>query len=119
MTFGLAWAADETGIAQKWVTAIMVTLIPFGLVTFLRRRYLGRSYWLALAVCLVLHCLIIGAIFQYLFASFQRVSPILWLPVMLLEIFVLIIAVKRIEERITGRHETRSCCASRSSAGTY
>ena len=103
--FLLAGAAHDRGIAEKWVTAIFGTLFPFCLVTFLRRRSLRWPFWLALVLCLLVHCAVMAAIFQYAFASFQKISPLLWLPVMLFEIFVLIIAVKRIEDKITGRRE--------------
>lgn len=103
--FLLAGAAHDRGIAEKWVTAILGTLFPFCLVTFVRRRSLRWSFWVALFICLVVHCVIVAAIFQYAFVSFQRISPLLWLPVMLFEAFLLVIAVKRIEEKITGRRE--------------
>jgi hypothetical protein len=106
MVFALAGAAHDRGIAQKWVTALFGTLFPFCLVIYLRRRYFRWSFWVALAICLLAHCMIVAAIFQYAFANFQRMSPLLWLPFMLFEVVFLLIVVKRIEEKLTGRRET-------------
>jgi hypothetical protein len=44
-------------------------------------------------------------IFEYVLASFTHLSPLLWFPFILIEILVLLVVVKRIEERITGKHE--------------
>jgi hypothetical protein len=39
-------------------------------------------------------------------ADFQTLSIGLWFPIMLVEASVLLVVVKRIEEKFTGRHET-------------
>ena len=39
-------------------------------------------------------------------AAFQTVNIWLWLPVMLMEAFVLLIAIKRISEKLTGKQKT-------------
>ncbi len=44
--------------------------------------------------------------FQHVLFSFQRFSILFWLPVMLIEALVLLVAVKRLAEKFTGRHET-------------
>src|SRR5882672_5568330 len=104
--FVLAGAAHNLGIAEKWLTAIFGTVFPFCLVIFLRRKTLRWSFWVALGICLLLHCMFVFAVFQYVLAGVSRLSPLLWLPVMLIEAIFLLIAVKRIDEKITGRHET-------------
>jgi hypothetical protein len=52
------------------------------------------------------HAVVVGMFFQYVLADVRTFSIWFWYPVMVAEMFVLIIAVKRIEEKITGRRET-------------
>jgi peptidoglycan/LPS O-acetylase OafA/YrhL len=107
VTFVLLVAANNRGITKKWVTATMGTLGPFSLVIYACRRLLLRwSFWTALAICLAVHVVAIWAFFQYVLADSQTISIWLWFPVMLMEVFVLLFAVKRIEEKLTGKHET-------------
>ena len=42
--------------------------------------------------------------FRDVLVDFQTFSPLLWYPVMIVEVFVLLIAVKRIEDKLTGTH---------------
>ena len=82
------------------------TLGPFSLLVYAFRRWLLRwSFWLALACCLSVHIILIWIIFEYVLASIENLSIWLWLPVMLVETLILLVAVKRIEESLTGRHE--------------
>ncbi len=105
--FVLAGNLHGRGIPQKWGTAILGTLIPFGFVIYaFRQRLLRWSFWGALTICLFAHLLILWIFFQYVLSSINRFSILLWLPVMLIEVFVLLIVVKRIEEKLTGKHET-------------
>lgn len=103
--FALAVAAHERGIAQKWVTAFFGTAFPFAFVTYLRRESLRRPFWVSLAICLTVHCITIAVVFRYVLSHFQTFSPLLWYPVMMVEVFVLLIAVKRIEDKLTDTHE--------------
>lgn len=105
--FVLAGNLHDRGIPQKWGTAILGTLIPFGFVIFAFRQRLFRwSFWGSLAICLTVHVLVVWTFFQYFLNSIERFSILLWLPVMLIEAFVLLVVVKRIEEKFTGQHET-------------
>ena len=106
LVFLLAGAAHNRGIAEKWVTALLETLFPFCLVIFFRRKSFRWSFWIATAICLLVHCVLILLIFQYALVQFQSVSPLLWLPIGLIEVVLLLIMVKRLEEKITGRRET-------------
>ena len=100
-------ATERIGLPRKWVTAIFGTIIPFGFVICAYRgRLLRWSLWASLAICLTVHVLVIWVFFQYVLFNFQRFSILLWLPVMLIEVFVLLVAVKRVEEKFTGQHET-------------
>jgi hypothetical protein len=107
VTFALLIATDRRNISRKWVTAIVGTLGPFSLVVYACRRLLFRwSFWTALTICFAVHLLAIWILFQYVLAGFQTVNIWLWLPVMLIEAFVLLISIKRISEKLTGKHET-------------
>jgi hypothetical protein len=103
--FFLAASARSNGIQRKWVTALFGTLIPFCLVIFLRRRSLRWSFWVGLSICLGTHLVAIWVFFRYVLADFETFSPLFWLPVMLVEIFVLLVATKRIEQKLTGNNE--------------
>ena len=48
MAFCLAGLAHDRGIAQKWVTALFATVVPFSFVIYARRKALSRSFWGAL-----------------------------------------------------------------------
>ena len=108
MAFALAWAADERDIPRKWVTALMATIFTFGLVIYMRRYDGPRrwSFWAAVAICLALHTAVQGIFFGYLLANVRTFSILYWFPVMLLEMVPLLIAIKRIDEKITGRKHT-------------
>jgi len=95
------------GIPQKWCTAIMGTLLTFGIVVYLCRRMWTRwTFWVALGICLGAHAIVTWVFFQYLLHGVDRFSILFWYPIMLAEIFALLIAVKRIHDKLTGKHET-------------
>jgi hypothetical protein len=107
LTFVLLVAADSRGIPKKWVTAIMGTLGPFSFVIFAYRgRLLRGSFWASLAICLAVHSVAVWTFFQYVLVNLQTFSIWFWFPVMFVEAFVLLVAIKRIEEKFTGQHET-------------
>jgi hypothetical protein len=105
MTLYLAGLAQDSGIAQKWVTALFATVVPFSFVIYAQRKTLSWSFWMALLICLAIHILAIWVIFEYVLAIFRRFSPLLWLPFMLVELFGLIIVSTRIERALTGRRD--------------
>ena len=95
------------GISRTWVTAIMGTVGPFCLVVYAFRRHLMRwSFWAAFCICLAVHSVLVWFVVRYFMSGWNSVSIWLWLPVMCVEAFVLLIVVKRIEERFIGRRET-------------
>jgi hypothetical protein len=107
LTFVVDSITDSRGMARKWVTAIMGTLGSFSFVIYAYRgRLLRWSFWVSLAICLGVHSVVVWAFFQYLLINFQSFSIWFWLPVMFIEAIVLLVAVKRIEEKFTGQHET-------------
>ena len=98
---------DGTGMPQKWHAAIFGTTVPFVFVilsyppTWLRRW----SFWASIGICLTLHLVGIWVFFQYALKNVQRLGWGLWLPVASIEAIVLLVAVKKIEEKLTGNHE--------------
>lgn len=105
--FFLAGSLHEQGIAQKWGTALAATLLTFGTVVYgCRERLRYLSFWTSVSFLLTIHLVAMWGIFRYLLASFERSSILLWLPFMLIEVFVLLIAVKRVEELIRGERFT-------------
>jgi hypothetical protein len=98
---------DSRGLDRKWATAVFGTIVPFGFVIYMHRQRLRRrSFWASVFACLVIHSTAIWVFFQYTLAAFRSLSPLLWYPVMLVEMFGLLIAVKRIEEKLTGEPYT-------------
>jgi hypothetical protein len=99
--------ADSRGLPRKWHAAIFGTLLPFGFVIYANRRRLLRwSFLASLAICLGVHIAMIWVFFQYVLLKIQTFSIWLWFPVAFVEAWVLLIAVKRIEEKFTGQRET-------------
>jgi len=106
LAFVLDGAATQRGIERKWVTAMLGTLLTFGFVIYVYRgRLLRWSVWASLGICLVVHVLAIWIVFKYVLAIFSSFSPLLWFPVAFLEILVLLIASKRIQEKFPGQRE--------------
>jgi hypothetical protein len=104
--FVLARNAHSRGIEKKWLTVFFGTLIPFSFVIYAFRQHLLRwSFWASLATCLAVHIVAVWTFVQYALADFQNLSIWFWFPIMLVEAFVLLIVVKRIEEKFTGQHE--------------
>jgi hypothetical protein len=106
-TYTLVGALRHRGIPDKWGTATLATLIPFCFVIYANRQRLSRwSFWVSLSSCFAVHAIGMWIAFRYVLANWERFSTLLWYPFMLVEAFVLLIAVKRIAERLTGQHET-------------
>jgi hypothetical protein len=103
----VASSFSDKGIPEKWATAVVASAIVFGFVIYARRHTALRwSFWVSLAICLVVHTVLVWAFLHYVLLRVKRLSILFWIPVMLVETFVLFIAIKRIETKLTGRHET-------------
>jgi hypothetical protein len=106
VTVALMIIVEYKGMPDKWLTAIFGTVVPFTVVVIgchlMWRRW---SLWAALAICLAIHSLAIWAFFQYALSDSQSIGFLLWFPISLVEIFVLFIAVKQIEDKLTGKKE--------------
>ena len=105
-SFFLAGDLHRHGVASRWGTAISGTLLTFGVVAYaFRTHFLRLSFWISFLLCLAIHSVMLGLIFRYVLSGIDRFSPLFWLPFVLIETLILLIAIKRIEERITGKHE--------------
>jgi hypothetical protein len=108
---GLAIATlmDHTGMPQKWHAAVVGTAVPFGVVIMsLRGRWSKWTFWEALTGCLLIHIFAIWIVFEYLLANVQYLGTLYWSPIAFVEVFVLLVAVKRVEEKLTGKREKYS-----------
>jgi ABC-type iron transport system FetAB permease component len=107
LTLLLLIAAEKRSIPPKWVTATIGTVAPFTFVIYVyRRRLLRWSFWVALSICLLIHTVTVAVIFRYVLNDFQSFSIWLWFPIMLSEVFALLIAVKKMGETLTGKRDT-------------
>jgi len=105
-TYLVASNFSDRGIAQKWTTAVLATIITFGFVIYVCREIVLRwSFWVAIAICLAVHIVVLWGFFQYVLQRVERFGILFWYPIMLAEVFVLLVAVKRLEEKLTGKHE--------------
>jgi|SRR6185437_5023350 len=103
-TLALLILADRNGLPQKWHTAIFGTVAPFGFVVATYPRRWGTwSFWAAFSICFAVHLLAVWILFQYVILG---VAPgwALWTPIAFVECFVLLVAVRRIENRLLGKH---------------
>jgi hypothetical protein len=106
-TYELVGGLRNRHVPDKWGTAVLATLVPFCFVIYANRQRRKRSsLWASLGVCFAVHAIGVWIIFQYMLSRFGSFSFLLWYPFMLIESVVLLIAVKRIEERISGHKET-------------
>lgn len=105
--FMTAGELHNRGIAHRWATAILGTAVTFGIVIyFCRRMWTRLAFWAAIGICLTAHTIVIWFFFQYVLSGVDQFSILFWYPVMLAEVFVLLIAVKRIHDKLTGTRET-------------
>jgi hypothetical protein len=103
-TLALVLIADHNGLPRKWHTAIFGTVVPF---SFVLASYASRwrrwSFWVAFAICFVVHSVAIWVLFQYLILG---VAPgwDLWTPIVIVESFLLLVTIKIIENKLLGKH---------------
>lgn len=106
VALALVTITDRRGLPHKWHTAIFGTIVPFGFVmSRFRMRWNRLSFWAALTICLAIHTVAIWIFFQYVLLNAQTFGLLLWLPVAFVEGFVLLVVVKRVEEKLTGKNE--------------
>jgi hypothetical protein len=98
---------QSRNIPRKWATAFLATLITFGLVIYVRRKELSRwSFWASLAICLAAHIIVVWIFFEYVLHGVGRFSILFWYPIMLVETFGLLIAVAKLEKKLSGKQGT-------------
>ncbi len=102
----IATITDRWGMPQKWHSAILETLVAFWAVMMsYRLRWSRWSFWAALSICFMVHAAAIWIFLQYILRNLDRIGTIFAFIPAFVEFFVLLIAVKRVEERLTGKHE--------------
>jgi hypothetical protein len=87
--------------------AVHVLLCPYACREILRRL----SFWLSFLICFLIHTIVLFIFFKYILSDWQSLCIWLRLPVVLAEIFVLLIVIKRMEDLLQGerRLESRFC----------
>lgn len=101
----VAILVDEKSAPHKWHTAIFGTVVPFASVVMpLRRRWSAWTTWVSMAICLCVHTLAIWGLFKYVFV-YDPPGILIWFPVAFVETFVLLVAIKRVDEMMTGKKE--------------
>jgi len=96
--------ADHNGLPHKWHTAIFGTVLPFWVAVARCPLRWGRwSFWASLAICLFVHLLAISTLFHHLGLGFAPGWG-LWVPVAFAETFALIAIVRRMDNKLSGRH---------------
>ncbi len=107
LTLIAAVIMDDRGMPQKWHAAIFGTTLPFVFVILIYHpAWLRRwSFWASVAICLALHLVGIWIFFQYVLKNVQQLGWGLWLPAAAVEAIVLLVAIKKIEEKLMGKHE--------------
>jgi len=107
VALALVTITDRRGMPHKWHTAIFGTIVPFGFVmSRFRMRWNRLSFWAALTICLAIHTAAIWIFFQYVLSNAQTIGLLLWLPLAFIEAFALLVVVKRLEEKLTGKYES-------------
>jgi hypothetical protein len=98
---------DRSHLPQKWHAAGFGTLLPFFFAIYsYPSTWLKRwSFWTSLAICLTIHTVVIWIFFQYVLADVYHLGWALWFPVAVLESVALLIAIKKIEDKLTGKRE--------------
>jgi hypothetical protein len=91
------------GMPQKWEAAIFGTLLPFWVALVSNQlRWSRWSFWASLAICLAIHLLGIWIFFQYILMDVRHLGLALWFPVAFVEVFILLFAVQKVEQKIIG-----------------
>jgi hypothetical protein len=102
----LALAADRRGMPQKWHAAIVGTVTPFGVCVYsVRVAWTRWSFWVALSILFAVHLFAIWIFYEYVLLNVKILGTIYSFPVAFVEAFVLLFAVKILEEKLTGKRE--------------
>jgi hypothetical protein len=102
----LVEVSDRQGIPQKWHAAIVGTIIPFmAVVARYRLRWRQWYFWISLGICFLIHTIAIWIVFKYVLWNVRGLGILLWAPIAFVEMFVLLIAVRRLEQLLTGKTE--------------
>jgi hypothetical protein len=97
---------DWRGMPQKWHAAIVGTIIPFmAVIARYRLRWRRWSFWISLGICFSVHSIAIWIVFKYVLWNVRGLGILIWAPVALVEMFVLLVVVRILEQSLTGKHE--------------
>jgi hypothetical protein len=101
-TYFLVSGFADRGIAQKWATATLATLMIFAAVIYFARPRVGRwTFWTALSICFLGHAFLVWFVFDRILKRTTRFSILFWYPVILVEVVMLLIFENRIEKLLS------------------
>ncbi len=61
---------------------------------------------MALSICLAGHILAIWILFQFVLWNVRTLGMLIWYPIAFVEYFVLLVLVKKVEEKLPGKWKT-------------
>jgi len=98
-----AMIMDSRGLPQKWHAAILWTVTTFGaLVLLLRRKWALIPFWGALAICFLMHLLLMWVIFSQLLAESKKVGMLYAVPFAFIETLFLQLLLPALERQLFG-----------------
>jgi hypothetical protein len=101
-SYMLASGFADRGIAQKWATATVATLMIFAAVIYFARPRVTRwTFWTALSICFLGHAFLVWLVFDLILKGTSRFSILFWYPIILVEVVALLIVENRIERRLS------------------
>ena len=109
LCLGLAIKMDRVGMPQKWHAAIVGTAVSFGgVVLVYRTKWSQWHFWAAIAVCFVVHLLVISIVFDKVLASVEVLGILLWSPIAFAEGIFLLGIVPMVQRKFTSRERRGS-----------
>lgn len=82
LALGLVITTDRLGLPEKWHAAVVGTLVTFGGVGLCFPRFWRRPFfWLLMAACFAVHCLVLVLLFAVILSNVKVVGTFAWYPV--------------------------------------
>jgi hypothetical protein len=92
---------DHLGMPQKWHAVVVGTAIAFGGCAWVfRQRWSKQQFWLAVAICFVIHLFGIWIVFGELLKDVKTFGILLWAPFAFAEGVLLLALVPALQRKI-------------------
>lgn len=97
----IAHLTNRAGLSQKWHPALVGTVIPFQIVlSMYRRRWASATFWFSVAIVFAVHCAFLWFALFILLVNQAYVGIFMWLPITVLEYFVILAAIGALDRLI-------------------